>query len=63
MTKTEMIATIRACWLDSGYSKRSQTRLQREQDVANLPIELVYLEIRKSETFANHLLAATSPPP
>ena len=27
MTKTEMIATMRACWLDSGYSKRSQTRL------------------------------------
>ena len=63
MTKTEMIATIRACWLDSGYSKRSQTRLQREHTGCSKPIELVYLKIVKSETFANHLLAATSPPP
>ena len=63
MTKTEMIATMRACWLDSGYSKRSQTRLQREHTGCSKPIELVYLKIVKSETFANHLLAATSPPP
>ena len=33
ITKTEMMATIRACWLDSGYSNRSQTRLLREMDM------------------------------
>ena len=33
ITKTEMMATIRACWLDSGYSNRSQTRLLREMDI------------------------------
>ena len=52
----------------AGWTRDTQRGARRAckeniQDVANLPIELIYLKIVKSETFANHLLAATSPPP
>ena len=53
----------RAGWTQDTQRGARRACKENIQDVANLPIELVYLEIRKSETFANHLLAATSPPP